>query len=117
MRVVAKRADWWNLGFRPVEEYARKLAVLREHCDKVGRDPRTLTLTYYTHLKVVEAASEFEPPERGYVLGGTPDKVADELQAFLDLGVRHVMLHLQDFPSPRSLDLFQEQVIPRLNLS
>jgi alkanesulfonate monooxygenase SsuD/methylene tetrahydromethanopterin reductase-like flavin-dependent oxidoreductase (luciferase family) len=116
LRVVAKHADWWNLGFSPIERYRQKLAVLRDHCAKVGRDPSTLTLTYYAMLNVVRDASQYQPRDRPYAVGGTPDQVAAELQQFIDLGVRHVLLRLADFPSLEGLTIFQDEVIPRLKL-
>jgi alkanesulfonate monooxygenase SsuD/methylene tetrahydromethanopterin reductase-like flavin-dependent oxidoreductase (luciferase family) len=117
LRVVAKHADWWNLGFSPIERYRQKLAVLQEHCRNVGRDPSTLTLTYYALLKVVRDPSQFTPGGRPYTVGGTPDQVAAELQQFIDLGVRHILLRPADFPSLDSLRLFQDEVIPRLRLT
>jgi alkanesulfonate monooxygenase SsuD/methylene tetrahydromethanopterin reductase-like flavin-dependent oxidoreductase (luciferase family) len=116
MRVVAKRADWWNLGFRRVEEYARKLAVLKEHCAGVGRDPSTLTLTYYAQLSVSKDPSRVKQHDRLYAVVGTPDRVAAELQQCIDLGVRHIMVRPSDFPSLEGIETFQSEVIPRLRI-
>ena len=116
MRVVAKHSDWWNLGFLSIERYTQKLAVLKDHCAKVGRDPKTLTLTYYAQLSVVRDASQYKPHERLYQVDGTPEKVAAELQQFIDLGVRHIRVRPSDFPDLDRLALFQDEVIPRLKL-
>ncbi len=40
LRVVAEHADWWNYIYGGREEYARKQAILQEHCRAVGRDLR-----------------------------------------------------------------------------
>jgi alkanesulfonate monooxygenase SsuD/methylene tetrahydromethanopterin reductase-like flavin-dependent oxidoreductase (luciferase family) len=116
MRVIAKRADWWNLAFRTVEEYARKLAILDEHVARVGRDRNTLTLSYYAQLSVVQDPRKIQRHERLYTVAGTPEQVAAELQQFIDLGVRHIMVRPADFPSTDGIELFQTEVIPRLKL-
>jgi len=116
MRVVARHADWWNVGFRPIEEYRRKVDVLKGHLDKVGRDPSTLTLTAYHIVSVSKDPSQVQRGERNYAVAGSPEEVAAELQQFIDLGVRHIMINFRDFPSTRGLDLFQTEVVPRLNL-
>jgi alkanesulfonate monooxygenase SsuD/methylene tetrahydromethanopterin reductase-like flavin-dependent oxidoreductase (luciferase family) len=116
MRVVAKHADWWNIGFRNVEEYARKLAILKEHCAKIGRDPSTIKLSYYAQLQVSRDPARIKKHDRLYQVAGTPDQVAAELQQFIDLGVTHIMFRPSDFPSLESIETLQQDVIPRLRL-
>lgn len=117
LRVVARHADWWNIGFRTAEQYQQKVDVLKQHCRDVGRDFNTIKLTYYARVNVVEKAEEFQPNERMHVIGGTAEQVANELQQFVDLGVEHIMVGFNDFPSQRGLELFQNDVVPRLRLS
>ena len=50
LAIVARRADWWNFNSCTVEEYAHKLAVLKSHCARVGRDPAEIKLTYLRAL-------------------------------------------------------------------
>ena len=42
LRIVAKYADAWNFPGSP-EMFAGKVAVLKEHCERVDRDPKTIT--------------------------------------------------------------------------
>ncbi len=44
LRSVAKYADQWN-AMGSVEKLRRKVAVLHEHCEAVGRDPAEITFT------------------------------------------------------------------------
>ena len=44
LRTVAKYADQWN-AMGTVEKLRRKVDVLREHCEAVGRDPAEITFT------------------------------------------------------------------------
>ena len=39
LRVVAQYADWWNADYYSPADYARKLAILHDHCRAIGRDP------------------------------------------------------------------------------
>jgi alkanesulfonate monooxygenase SsuD/methylene tetrahydromethanopterin reductase-like flavin-dependent oxidoreductase (luciferase family) len=114
LRVVAKYADWMNVGFCGLERYAHKLEVLRRHCQSVGRDETQIKKTYFGFLSVSRDGRE--PERRGDVVihYGTPARVAEELNRFIELGVEHFMLRFVDFPSLEGLDLFLEQVMPRL---
>jgi F420-dependent oxidoreductase-like protein len=59
LRLVAQYADACNLGFSP--ETARKLDVLRAHCDAVGRDYDTIEKTAMIHVdpsSTVEGVAE-----------------------------------------------------------
>jgi alkanesulfonate monooxygenase SsuD/methylene tetrahydromethanopterin reductase-like flavin-dependent oxidoreductase (luciferase family) len=44
---------------------------------------------------------------------GTPDRVAERVAEFVDLGVRHFMLWFMDFPSLEGMRLFAREVMPR----
>jgi probable F420-dependent oxidoreductase len=44
LRIVAEHADIWH-SFSDVETLERKLVVLREWCDKVGRDPSEIEIS------------------------------------------------------------------------
>lgn len=114
LRVVAKYADWWNAPFLNAQEFARKQAILADHCQDVGRDPSEIMHTYYGLVSLVEDPSKVEKRDV-YVVGGTADMVAEELLQFKRLGVKHFQLRFLDFPSTGGLEQFIEKVIPRLS--
>jgi alkanesulfonate monooxygenase SsuD/methylene tetrahydromethanopterin reductase-like flavin-dependent oxidoreductase (luciferase family) len=119
MRVAAELADWWNIGFRTLDEYKAKVEVLHRHCADVGRDPGSLLLSYYGHVAVARDPATVEriDPVRPNIhrLAGTPAEVAEQLNGFLDFGVRHIMLKFADFPRTDQLDLFMDEVVPLLH--
>jgi F420-dependent oxidoreductase-like protein len=42
LRIVAGRADGWDMDMLPLDVYDRKLAVLAGHCATAGRDPASV---------------------------------------------------------------------------
>lgn len=113
LRVVARHADWMNVGFCDADTYAHKLEVLRRHCAEVGRDPDDIKKTYFGFVYLTREGEA--PPRRPnlHLIHGTPDAVYDELRRFADLGVEHFILRFTDFPQTTGLELFLEQVFGR----
>lgn len=123
LRVVAKHADWWNISGGTYENYAHKLKVLRQHCAAVGRDYDQIVKTWSAEAVVV-AESEAEAqriaaasPYNENTILGTPAQVAEQLQAFIDLGVRYLIVRLLDFPNTQGIQMFAREVMPRLSAS
>jgi probable F420-dependent oxidoreductase len=58
LRLVARFADGWN-AFGPPEGYARKNAILDQHCAEVGRDPWSIERTVALQPSEVAGAADF----------------------------------------------------------
>jgi len=80
LRIVAEHADVWNFAGGPVEDFTRKVGILREHCAAVGRDPAAIRLSIQHRLDYDDLA------------GATRT-----LQGFVDAGATHLVLYL---PTP-----------------
>ena len=122
LRVVAKYADWWNVTAGTPASYAHKLEVLRHHCDAVGRDYHQIVKTWAAEALVV-AATEKQArriaeasPHKSDPIVGTPKQVAERVQAYIDAGVQYVIVRAIDFPSTEGIELFAQEVMPRLSL-
>ncbi len=120
LRVVAKYADLWNLPGGSLENYRQKLGVLRSHCDAIGRNYDEIVKTWSAEAVAV-APSEAEAqriaassPYNNYPIIGTPAQVAEQLRAFLDLGVTYLIVRLLDFPNTAGIQLFMDEVMPLL---
>ncbi len=123
LRLVAKYADWWNIPGGTAENYAHKLDVLRQHCAAVGRSYDDIVKTWSAEAVAV-AATEDEArriaaasPYTNHPIVGTPVQVAEQLQAFVDLGVTYLIVRVLDFPDTTGIDLFVQEVMPRLRLA
>jgi alkanesulfonate monooxygenase SsuD/methylene tetrahydromethanopterin reductase-like flavin-dependent oxidoreductase (luciferase family) len=57
LRTVARHADMWNV-FGDAARLAAKDAVLREHCEAVGRDPGAIERTVSAKLVIRDSADE-----------------------------------------------------------
>jgi alkanesulfonate monooxygenase SsuD/methylene tetrahydromethanopterin reductase-like flavin-dependent oxidoreductase (luciferase family) len=120
LRLVAKYADWWNLSGGTPATFDHKLAVLREHCAAVGRDITTIVKTWSTDgIALAESETEARSiaassPFTGNIIAGTPAQVTEQLQQFVDRGAEYLVVRLLDFPATAGLELFAEQVLPRL---
>ena len=78
----------------------------------VALDPPT---TPDAGLEAFVAGTTDEVPESlaSTTLVGTPQQVADRVQAYVDLGVSHFLLWFLDAPDEAGLRLFIDQVAPR----
>jgi alkanesulfonate monooxygenase SsuD/methylene tetrahydromethanopterin reductase-like flavin-dependent oxidoreductase (luciferase family) len=116
--IVARHADWWNCDYYSPDEYARKLAILHDHCRAIGRDPDTIVPTCYMGMTVSNDSKQLvrrrSMGHRGevHVISGNPDEVAAQIASFAAVGVRHMQLNFLDFPRTDSLDLFLAEVLP-----
>lgn len=120
LKVVAKHADMWNININNVETYAHKLDVLRQHCETVGRDFEQIEKTWSceslslatTETKAHQIAAS--SPYNNLPLIGTPKQVAEHFQKYIDMGVTTLITRLNDFPNLEGIQLFIDEVIPRL---
>ena len=100
-RLAARFADHMNI-ICDVAELAHKVAVLRQRCEEIGRDPATLATSYLVMGMVGENEQEVRElgttvPEdrRNRAFLGTPDQVADQLhEKVLGAGIDGITINL-----------------------
>jgi F420-dependent oxidoreductase-like protein len=92
--LAAKHFDHLNIitGF---DELPRKLAVVKEACEKIDRDPATLETSMLVVAIIGEGITEDVIPEdfRQQAVFGNPEQVADQIKTkVLDAGVDGVII-------------------------
>jgi alkanesulfonate monooxygenase SsuD/methylene tetrahydromethanopterin reductase-like flavin-dependent oxidoreductase (luciferase family) len=118
LRLAAEHADWWNVDYLTPENYARKLGILHEHCEAIGRDPATIVPTAFCLMSVSHDPSRLvrTPPANfpptAHILSGSPAEVIDKIGAFAEIGVQHIQVSLLDYPDGDGIDVFLEEVLP-----
>ena len=107
LRLVAQYGDGCNL-FGDVERVRHLLGVLDGHCEAVGRDPAEITRTRMASViiaptheaaqqKLETAAAAGVPRERLETsMLGDPDSVAEQAQAYADIGIQGLTIVLPD---------------------
>ena len=135
LRIVAELADGWNAVGLSVDEYARKLEVLRTLCEKAGRKLNTIERSYYGSCLIGATEGEFresfnryygqyrkaEEPMEAFVermrstrpLIGTAAEVAEKMKGFQELGVSYFIVYFPDKEGLGLLRRFTDLVLPR----
>lgn len=130
LRIAARLADKtnWQVG---LEQFVRKSAVLRGHCERVGRDFDEIVRTHGPDCRLFDTerdlAAWLASPAGGHLrklvpddeyardnLVGTVEQVVHKVQAFVDAGCREFVLWFRDAPATESLERFAREVIPRI---
>jgi alkanesulfonate monooxygenase SsuD/methylene tetrahydromethanopterin reductase-like flavin-dependent oxidoreductase (luciferase family) len=123
--IVARHANIWNCPNNHATALARRLDVLREHCQTVGRDPAEIEVSeqcvvvlgrddkdfrekWDMATKLLGAVFDLEKT----AFRGTPEQVVEQFQKRVEQGVTSFTFLLSDFHSPESLNLFAEKVLP-----
>lgn len=119
LRLVARYADACNIMDSP-EVVERKYAILKRHCDEVGRDYDAINRTATTlaiirdtdeeALALVPPGMEFAyPGDLGsYGLIGTVDTVRKRIAAFEEAGVRELVVNFEDPTSVEQVARFAD---------
>jgi alkanesulfonate monooxygenase SsuD/methylene tetrahydromethanopterin reductase-like flavin-dependent oxidoreductase (luciferase family) len=108
--LTARHADAWNAAWfgLPDERLAARRRGLAEACERVGRDPSTVTITVGLEVRYPELGA-VEDGMSGGPLEGSPDVIAEGLAAHAESGADHVIVAL-DPNTPAALARFLEAV-------
>ena len=128
LKVVAKHADRYNLFFGSPDEMKRKISLLKEYCNSIGRDYKK-DIQYSVVLPCIIRESEDEVSNvlvqnkrndktieqyTQYLVNGiaigTPEKIMRGISKYVDVGVRHFVIHFIGL-NDATLRLFDSKVI------
>lgn len=126
LRIVAQRADGWDMDMAPIHDYRHKLGILAEHCHNAGRDPKSVhkMIHFFGILSEHEARVQARAAVlaqswntdmntlRGKVLFGTPQQAAEALMPYVEAGAEHFVISLPAPYDMTTLELFIGEVAP-----
>ena len=123
MKHAAKYADIWNYPDSPLDRYVERQTLLKRHIDDIGRDPATLRCSWFGRVAIgrteAEAAARGLSREnkwtRDNAFVGTPQQIAEQMNAFIEIGCDYFMVDIIGAPDETVISLFIEEVIPALN--
>lgn len=131
-RIVARQADGWNAIFLTLDEYRERLDAMHRACEEIGRDPKSLTLSFGQRVSVDSDAKRaedrarlqyerhgvpFDEQIRSRFIVGTPLQVAEQIRAFQELGVEQFICWHEppfDAEAEDQIRQFAETVMPLL---
>src|SRR6266487_554300 len=112
LALVARYADWWNFNSVPLEEYARKLGILKHHCERIGRNLSDIKFTYLSTISVSEDPARVQRDPVKHFIAGNAAEVISELERFREIGVTHFMFRI---PNLETLQHFVAHVVPHFS--
>lgn len=119
LKLVAQYADACNINNQDNANLARKLGILREHCQNVGRDYNEIrrTVEYSVALDRDEdealrkAQQRNIKPTNGLV--GSPATIRQRLHEIEEAGAQEVIIYIQDAAQLDSVRLFADECFVR----
>jgi alkanesulfonate monooxygenase SsuD/methylene tetrahydromethanopterin reductase-like flavin-dependent oxidoreductase (luciferase family) len=99
LQLVAKYADACNLFARMgVDTVSGKLEILKQHCEKVGRD--------YAEIEKTTLSTVHLAPDKM-----TAKDVIEECKALAGIGIQHAIFNMHEI---KPLEIFGREIIPAL---
>ncbi len=130
LHIVAKHADEWNFTYDSPTHFLMKSQQLDAACEAIGRAPASLRRSVMipfaigrdeqivqeridAHCRMFnQLPSNFADWRAAGFIGGTPDEVVEQLQAFADAGASRILLQHNDLDDIDSLELLASDVLP-----
>jgi len=102
LRLVAKYADACNLFARMgVDAVRGKLDILKQHCEKVGRD--------YSEIEKTTLSTVHLAPDKM-----NAGNVIEECRALAGIGIQHAIFNMPNVHEIKPLEIFGREIIPAL---
>jgi len=117
LRIVAQYADFCNVGGDPAT-VAHKYAVLRQHCERVGRPFDAITRSNDVGILIAANERELAAKKARYGdkfnLMGTPEAIIAGLRRYAQVGSQYVTFHMPDAQEIEPIHLLGETVVPEV---
>lgn len=122
LRLAARHADIWNNLAVNQGQLAHKVAVLREHCAAVGRDPDSIRVSQQTMVVIGKDATDAEAKVQkaqaiygghlGHGIAGTPAQCIERIREHVAAGCTMFIIEFFGRDTRDPARLFAETVMP-----
>jgi len=133
LKVTAEFADKCDIGYwETTEGFQRKLNILNEYCEQIGRNPNMITKCWHTQIVIAEEAKDVKdkmlkikgshrnttirrmPVEeyKSRCVVGTPEECAKRIEQYMNVGASYFILHFPDMLKIKPLEVFAKRVMP-----
>ena len=103
LRLVAKYADACNLFMTDLDTLRRKIDILKQRCEEVGRNPAEIELTTLGSVNLAPGPQ-----------GTTPTQMIEKCQALSQLGVSHAIFNMPNIYEIKPLEINGREVITQV---
>lgn len=122
LATAARHADGFNSRWWPPERFKERIPQLAEIRRAAGGDPDGLQPSVMLMLIPEKNPADAESERKNFavvpdsgVIAGTPEACADRLKAYINVGVRRILLTIPDVDKkPHRLRLAGEEILPVL---
>lgn len=118
-------------GARTVEDIRHKLAVLRRHCEDIGRPDDIVLRTHFTgwliwaddeqrvqtklkHYVPQGLDKRFSGAWSGFAIAATPEEAVSYYQTLVDAGIQYFIVEVLDAADEETIRLLADRVIPAI---
>ena len=124
LRLVAQYANACNIG-GDIQTIKHKLAVLKQHCEQLGRDYESIKRTTLIDFCVIaeteaDVLARLTPQERDNLeelrqtwLIGTPEQIRERLAEYEEAGIQEIIVRFVDAAQLEPVRLFARECIQR----
>ena len=127
LKLVAQHADWWNNSAGNQGNLERKVGVLRQHCEAIGRDPEEITVSQQCLVTIAPDDASAGPmietakkifgghmgdPTGPLAIAGSPERVKEQIQKHIDLGCTAFIMEFFGRDTKTPAQLFADKVLP-----
>jgi F420-dependent oxidoreductase-like protein len=130
LKTVAKHADRYNLFFGSPDQMKRKISILKEYCNSIGRDNNDIQYSVVLPCLIGESEDEvcqslikhkrkdktleqYIQYLAGGLATGIPERIIRGLNEYIDVGVTHFIMHFIVL-NIQTLKLFESKVIDKI---
>jgi alkanesulfonate monooxygenase SsuD/methylene tetrahydromethanopterin reductase-like flavin-dependent oxidoreductase (luciferase family) len=135
LNIATKYADAWIYGLCSFDEYLKKVSFLKQNrenhdydnnrirCNKssgeittgwhgillLGKDKEELKKR---RIRVLDRKTKLK--DSNFIISGTPNRILNEINKYLNIGVTYFIIYFPDLPDKMSLRLFAEHIISHI---